>query len=383
LTVAALVALRAVRPVLREGPPADAPAAHRGEDGLVESQGDVFPEPVFSPQATAEDLKREARRVAAWLAEDFPNEPDALDVRARVESRFGALNEAGRLWEKCLSLRADFAPAYDGLGRVANLKGDFDKAVPLLRKAVQLAPDDRDYPIDLAQSLLGANQFQEAVVRLKQFMQSGPMTAVAALYLGQACLELNELEGARQAFEITLQAAPDDGQAHFGLAQVYRRLRQPAKAQLHADQFQRNSPAARAGARQGTHDAGSPTRVRDISVRVHNESADFYQKHGNPRRAEELWRRAAVLDPKDLESRSHLAALYEQSHRDRDALQVCRQLRQIEPDQALRWLNVGLLEIRLNRVEEGLAAVERAFQLDPADPRCRQAHEAAKQAMSK
>jgi superkiller protein 3 len=383
LAVAVVVALRTFRPASREGLPGGVSVARPGEEASVESQSDVFPGPAFSPKATDDDLKLEARRVAARLVEDFPNEPGAVDVRARVESLFGAKTEAGRLWEHCLSLRPDFAPAHYGLGCIALLQGDFDKAAALLRKAAQLAPDDRGYQMDLIQSLLSTNQFAEVAVRVRRLMQSGPVTALAPLYLGQACLELNDLEGARQAFEIVLRSVPGDGQAHFGLAEVYRRLKQPEKVQSHLDQLRSHIPVERTDARQRAHDAVNPMMVREILVLAHIKSADVYQMHGNSPRAEELWRRAAALDPKDMESRNHLAALYAQDKRDRDALRVCRQLCQIEPDKALRWLNVGLLEIRLDRVEEGLASIEKAFQLDPRDPRCRQAYETAKQAMNK
>lgn len=378
LTLLAIAAIWIVRPAglgLFRGNS----ARESGEEEVASVDApDLFPESAFSPDATVEDVKAEARRVAVRAAEDFPDDPEALDLRARVEGCFGNTTEAVRLWEKCLSLRPDFAPALHGIGCVAKDKGDFDKASALLHKATRLDTRNREFPLDLVQALMEANRMEEAVVELKRFMQSGPPTAQAAIYLGQACLALDDVETARRAFHMAIQAAPQDTRAHFGLAEVYKRLGDMEKARFHASQVRRSAAADQLDHQRWARTAGRPALVREIAVRAHNEAASLHLRHGHQERAEDLWRRAAALDPRNVESRKRLAALYEQSHRDRDALRVCRQLREIEPANAEHWLNVGLLQVRQNQVDDGLAAIEKAMELDPNNPNCRKAYEAVK-----
>jgi tetratricopeptide (TPR) repeat protein len=375
LWIAATVARRAVSRLPESG----AAGAAR-QDALPEPSPLSFPEPAFLPGAAPEELKIEARRVAGRLAGDFPREPLALDMRARTESAFGNSAEAVKLWEACLALDPVFAPACHGIGYVAKERGDFETAVVMLRKAAALAPANRGYSTDLVDAFMGADRMREAVAELKRFMASGPVREAAAMQLGQACLALDEPENARRAFTAAVQAAPQDSQAHFGLGNAYARLGQSAKARAEMEQFRKLSAEGRTAAGERVRNSGNPALVRDIAVRAHVEAADFYQAHGNPERAEELWRRAAALDPHNVECRVRLADLYERGGRDGEALRFCEQLKQIQPGCGDHWLNVGLLSARLGRTAAGLAAVEKAVQLDPQNRKYREAYDAIRRA---
>jgi tetratricopeptide (TPR) repeat protein len=245
---------------------------------------------------------------------------------------------------------------------------------------VALAPANRRYPTDLVEALVGANRMREAVVELTRFMGSGPVPAIAAIQLGQACLELDEPENARRAFLAALRTDPQDPQAHFGLGKACTRLGQSEKAREEMEQFRKLSAEGRTAAGEQVRSAGSPALVRDIAVRAHVEAAAFYQAHGNLERAEDLWRRAAAIDPGNVECRVQLADLYERAGRDREALWFCEQLRDIQPDCGDHWLNVGLLSARLGRTGAGLAAVEKAVQLDPQNQKYREAYGAIQRA---
>jgi tetratricopeptide (TPR) repeat protein len=261
-----------------------------------------LPEPSLPPNPTTEDLKLELRRVAVQLADDFPNVPTVIDVRARVEWELGNSAEAVKLWERCLSLDPGFGVAYGGIAAVAAKKGDFQTAVAMYRKAVALLPNDRDLPVVLAETLLAANRTREAETELERFSQSGRMTGLAALYLGQARLDLNDLEGARQAFRTAIDLSPTLKKAHYGLAQVYTRLGNREKARFHMDNFRELAAKDRQTHGERAQRLRSPTALRDLALRVYEESAQRYDRRGNATRAAELRRRAASLSTSNLES---------------------------------------------------------------------------------
>ncbi len=114
-------------------------------------------------------------------------------------------------------------------------------------------------------------------------------------------------------------------------------------------------------------------------ARTHTDVGMIYAEHGDTRKAEEHWRRAAVLDPKDIACREKLAALYERTRREPEALQVCEQLRRIVPRNAQYHFNVGVLYARMRRIEPALAAVRQAIELDPDNASFRRVYQQIQQ----
>jgi Flp pilus assembly protein TadD len=59
---------------------------------------------------------------------------------------------------------------------------------------------------------------------------------------------------------------------------------------------------------------------------------------------------------------------------------VCLQLRDIDPKNSDYWLNVGVLHARLGRFEAALSELDKAVELAPGNPRCREVREAVRRA---
>jgi tetratricopeptide (TPR) repeat protein len=57
------------------------------------------------------------------------------------------------------------------------------------------------------------------------------------------------------------------------------------------------------------------------------------------------------------------------------AVEVGERIVQLAPDRLDQWLNLGSLYSDLSQPEKAIAACSKAIELNPDDPRCRQAHE--------
>jgi tetratricopeptide (TPR) repeat protein len=151
------------------------------------------------PERQAEAEKE--RDLGAHLPDD-PPPPDpysqeALDLRvgkrARIERAYqmrqaGQFREAVTLLQDTLRQYPDFDLAYLALGEALLDRGDFPNAEPVLRKAVELAPDR--YESHLA---LGITLYQERTSRPEL---------------------LNEAE---EHFRVAIRLFPTQPQAHYGL----------------------------------------------------------------------------------------------------------------------------------------------------------------------
>ena len=83
------------------------------------------------------------------------------------------------------------------------MAGDYEKAIPPLRRAAQIA-DDGELYIRLAQSYLNLNKYAEAVEALRAGLQKGGIKRPgdAQVMLGMSLYELDRLEQARSAFRV-------------------------------------------------------------------------------------------------------------------------------------------------------------------------------------
>ena len=343
-----------------------------------EASGDLeaaFPGPAFSPQATVADLKQAAQEIADELAASYPDSPDSWNVLAQLQFHLGNTPEAIKLWERCLAARPQSSDALYGLGYIAYLEGENAEAVERFRAALATSPDDGRIPLLLAECLTRVGKPEEAVPLLQDCLKRSQGALSVLVLLGQTYLDLGQYENAQAVFEKAAQVDPTNRVAWFGLGTAWARLGNAEKSKQAMDTFKALIADERPLSTARVLSFDDTAKGREVAVLIHHETAAVYLGHGNLQKAEEVWLKASALDPRDVRCRKELAALYERTDRDRSALRVCEQLRDIEPANADYWLNVGVLNARLARYDAALAAVEEAIRLDPANPKYRQAHD--------
>ena len=343
-----------------------------------ENSGDLqvtFAGPAFSPQATVADLKQASVEVANELGASYPDSPDFWNVLAYLQFHLGNTPEAVKLWKRCLAANPQSGEALYCLGYIAHLEGDTAQAVERFRAALAASPDDRRIPLLLAEDLTRLGKPEEALPLLQEQLKSNRRSINAVLSLGQIYLDLGQYENARMVFEKAVEIDPNNGEAHYGLGTTWARLGDAEKARQAMTTFQGLAAQRRGQSVARVTGFDDMVKGREVAVLIHNKAGKAYSGLGNLKKAEEAWLKASVLDPKDVQSRKELAALYERTDRNGAALRVCEELRDIDPRSADYWLNVGVLNGRLARYDAALAAVEQAIQLDPNDPKYRRAYE--------
>ena len=354
------------------------------EDGnqhtLVETWAKLFSEPAFSPQATIEDLKQEAMRVAGQVVEDCPHAPEPLDQMARLQYTFGKADGAVQLWQQCLELDPDFVDAYYGMGYVAWEKGEYAGAAQLFAEVSVRSPDDARIPFLLGDALMKQGKMKEAVAVLERSVRAQTASTAVVVCLAQAYLQLREYERAKHMFQVAIQEDPTHKQAHYGLATAYARLGQKDESRQCMEKFRTLATKVLREHGEQIRAFGDSASTRQIVTRTHTEAGKIYLEHANPLKAERMWQRAAVLDPEDVECRTHIARLYDRNGRFDEAIQVYQQLCRIDPENGDYWLDVGVLNGRLSRWDAALDAIQRAIELDPGNVKYQQTYDLVKKA---
>ncbi|CAN0841192.1 Protein SGT1 homolog B [Linum grandiflorum] len=97
----------------------------------------------------------------------------------------------------------------------AFLDDDFQLAVDLYSKAIDLNPNNPDYFADRAQANIKLNQFTEAVADANRAILLDPNMVKAYLRKGTACIKLEEYQTAKAALEKGVSIAPVDQSQRF------------------------------------------------------------------------------------------------------------------------------------------------------------------------
>lgn len=330
------------------------------------------PRPAFdvpdnaAPGASAVSaLRDEAFSIGEETVRTLPNNPHALCLLGSVHQRYAAEASARQLWEECFALDPQFADAHLACGLQANARSDYPVAEHHFRAALRADPGWDEVPIPLAQALLAQGKYRELVELLEPFVQVRPQAAEAWCRLGQAYAHLDDHWAARRCHLAAIEASPDSIDAHYGAGMACQKCGQNEQAERFLARFQE----LRSQEHQAIDDTRSlftdENRARTTTVRTCLTAARIYAIHALPYQAESNWRRAANLDPHNIESREALCELFARQGRHEEALPFCQELCALEANYPYHWMRLGRLNGKSRRPAQAVDAFRRVIELAP------------------
>jgi Flp pilus assembly protein TadD len=143
----------------------------------------------------------------------------------------GNLADARGRFEKLVGADPANAVFVGQLAEVCRRTGDLGRAIELYRRAVAIAPGDRDARYNLAITLQDAGRHDEATEALTAAIAVDPGRPEAHNALGIALALRGELEGARQELAKSVELDPHNARAFNNLGNVLRDLKRPDEAE--------------------------------------------------------------------------------------------------------------------------------------------------------
>ena len=301
-------------------------AAHALAEALAAAQ--AAPESVVVGLSYANALDEcgrhdEARSRFQALSEAHPESPEVWSAlgNAVLERAMSAAEvEVGPLvtaaiedYEKALRLRPNAADAMLGLGNAHYMQGNLDQAEKILRKALEHQPD---FPFALNS-------------------------------LGVVLRQTKRLDEARDVLERILIVKPNYPEGLLNLGTVYDSLGQSAAAERMYRRVLEMNPNITAA----MYSLARLVRDRDA-----NEG-------------ERLYRRVIELEPNRDDAMLNLANMLMNAEKHDEALALMRTACEMNPKQAMNWLNRGAACSGLGRNDEAIECFRQAAVLDPLDYR--------------
>ena len=290
-----------------------------------------------------------------------PTDGELNGQMAMLLHAFGQYELASRFYHRARSLEpSNFRWAYYlGLGLAA--LGQEGQAIPVLRAAVEL---DRNYlpaQLKLADLLGTLGDWNESGRIYGELVQRYPDCARAHYGLGRFQFARGEAQAALNSYQKACRLSPDFGAAHYGLAMLYRSLRDVEKARRHLLLFEQ-----RRGNQPPLEDP-----LLDLIGQLHSKAQYHYlqglefQNRGQIPQALGAYERALEEDPQHATAHASLFFTYLTLGDLEKAEQHYQEALKIDPRLHEIHHNLGILRKLQNRDQEAAKAFQRALELNP------------------
>jgi len=310
-------------------------------------------------------LRKEQLDVALSLLAAFPDDTNAAFLVGMAYFEQGNAVDAEEYLEKSLKLEPNRADAYDHLGRIALLKGQYDKALTLFHRALEIDPKTSGIHFRIAKAQVFLGKLEEAVPELQKDIVTFPQAGESHGLLGETYLQLKEYQKAKENFEVAIRVQPDYTKAYYGLATACTRLGLKDESKQAQQKFKQLEAEDQKAGRHWRQ-VFEPLMVTRRSVaHTHTDIGRVYNEHGYPDKAEQLWQEAARLDPNNIECRFHLSALYLQNLKLSEALGLYEQITRIDPENGVSYLFIGNISARMNRFDDAEKAYRKVIEAAP------------------
>jgi tetratricopeptide (TPR) repeat protein len=167
-----------------------------------------------------QDNYREAQQVLTQVIDHEPDAAQAHFLLGMASEKQNQPDAAIEEFAKAAELDPSLAAAYYWHGKLLlDEKQDVAGALPLLKKAAEMEGENVDYLSDYGVALVNKQQFGEAVTVLSKAAASPDYRNARALYsLGAAYLNTQDFVAAVQPLQRAIEAVPNWGPPHIGLA---------------------------------------------------------------------------------------------------------------------------------------------------------------------
>jgi tetratricopeptide (TPR) repeat protein len=172
-----------------------------------------------------------------WFSQvvaEAPNDSDAWYLLGRTkynENEFPAAIEA---FEHALTLRPRYVEAENNIGLAWRELNDREKAQAAFKAAIDWqgeSPGDAQPFLNLGTLLAEGNDYEQAIPLLKKAILLAPMNPSMHEELGRVYQATNKLAEAQAELEKAIALAPDTSSLHYKLGQILRREGQMDRAQ--------------------------------------------------------------------------------------------------------------------------------------------------------
>ncbi len=154
--------------------------------------------------------------------EGFSSNPVRFTLHAVFYCAGKVADKIVSLYTRTFRLDREYVADFNRSTGIAHAnRGDWGKAIPMLEKALAIAPDDQKTRMRLAEACYAADQHERAHEHLKEILNVNPDSARALRALGIHHARKQDYEQAIKYLGRAVKLAPDHAQSFYRLGAAY------------------------------------------------------------------------------------------------------------------------------------------------------------------
>ena len=334
-----------------------------------------------------ENQLEQAKQELLKVLESGQTTPGFFVLLASVLEKNGERERALEILEQGRARYPNSAQIVAEIGTIYLEMQDYEVSIPLLRRAVELQPEEADYGYNLGVAYhrsgvqaYGRGQYFDGLFLAKQALELDPQVAYFHHLQGICYLALEQHNDAEQALRRALELEKDRPGFLYDLALLYVARRDFRKAEpllarvinlqpdfAHGYYFlglsYRNIGQAEQAIETFRKALQSDPSLKEKEV--HYQLGYCYRLLGKFQLAIQEMETEVSLKPGSLAARLELADLYLGERNYDKALEYAAQSAVLDPSEARAHLLLGRALLGMNRHQEALDAFARTTQLDP------------------
>ncbi len=154
-----------------------------------------------------------------------PNEVEVMNNLGNSNLRLGILDKAEECYRRAIELDSRFSLAYRNLGAALNLEGKSEESVAVLQKYLELAPDDFEVYLHLADSFYDLKDYKIALDWYEKYITRSPSDWAVFAKLGDCYFNMGALQSASLGYKTALKLNPGFSLARDRLSQIEEYLK--------------------------------------------------------------------------------------------------------------------------------------------------------------
>ena len=167
---------------------------------------------------------------------------DAKLAAAVEHHRLAQYDEADHLCREILRDQCDHPDALHFLGLLAGRRREYEKAIELIGRAIEVNDGAAVYHLNLGKILYAAARTDAAVVAYRAAIERDPSNAEAHTDLGVVLQQVGDLHAALAAYRRSLEIEANQPRVHYNLGTVLRALGRLDEAIQHVEKMLERTP---------------------------------------------------------------------------------------------------------------------------------------------